>query len=177
MGQRSKIVQLSGIGYFETLDQSGRHLLRRYLWTYSPDRSSREGGGAGSLRILGNFKMNKKKFIMETRCMRLYHETIWILTGLPFFMSTRWGDSLEKWDLFPFPPSGGQGNSFWTRMDTCAFNSIGETTVKSQYPCPMVNQFKHLYRGPVVTSILTKNCKKQSPLREWKTYSEARFWC
>ena len=89
MGQRSKIVQLSGIGYFETLDQSGRHLLRRYLWTYSPDRSSREGGGAASLRILGNFKMNKKKFIMETRCMRLYHETIWNLTGLPFFMSTR----------------------------------------------------------------------------------------
>ena len=42
MGQRSKIVQLSGIGYFETLDQSGRHLLRRYLWTYSPDRSSRD---------------------------------------------------------------------------------------------------------------------------------------
>ena len=73
------------------------------------------------------------------------------------------------------PAGGGQGNSFWTRMDTCAFNSIGETTVKSQYPCPMVNQFKHLYRGPVVTSILTKNCKKQSPLREWKTYSEARF--
>ena len=108
MGQRSKIVQLSGIGYFETLDQSGRHLLRRYLWTYSPDRSSREGVGAGSLQILGNFKMNK---------------------------------------------------------------------VKSQYPCPMVNQFKHLYIGPVVTSILTKNCKKQSPLREWKTYSEARFWC
>ena len=101
MGQRSKIVQLSGIGYFETLDQSGRHLLRRYLWTYSPDRSSREGGGAGSLRILGNFKMNKKKFIMETRCMRLYHETIWILTGLPFFMSTRWGKSPLRFKACP----------------------------------------------------------------------------
>ena len=31
MGQRSKIVQLSGIGYFEALDQSGRH-----AWTRVP---------------------------------------------------------------------------------------------------------------------------------------------
>ena len=29
--------------------------------------------GGGNLRILGNFKINKKNFIMETRCMRLYH--------------------------------------------------------------------------------------------------------
>ena len=37
------------------------------------------------------------------------------------------------------PPSGGgQGYSFWTRMETYALNCMWESTVKSQYPRPMV---------------------------------------